>query len=636
MHDFKTTEDLLPHPHVERFFAQVDRICAAGDDAPPLFPDLIDRLIADGIVASAAFWCCELEQTTLSARSPDWQLPLPHPLPDLLSQTAVGAAASIALNAPDASETATVGQRIATVYRGGSEALLILDAMVQPAASPAALRQRQELLEGFAELAGNRWVRDRFEALSLRRDPRDPRQAMLDLVVDESKSIDEATRELANLLLNATDVDRVSLLQYQAGATRLLALAPAGKIDRKSVLVRQLTSLVTQVAAGDGTLAYSMGLPSDDAPQESLLQFIDEAESRQVEVQMDQSRLQANPTAIVLERFTVDPASMSRDRGLALQALPVLRHLVDQHDSGFRRLLNRVRHASPARNAAIASLVGVVMLLALLCIPSDFWIPVDGHLHPVASRGVFAPGEGVIDSLYVVDGAVVAEGDKLLSIRDPQLELRGSELDGQIATLKSQLASAQAARGQGVRDASRTRSGDLSAQEQDLEMQLAGLQRQRELVSKHRQQLDVASPLAGTVQRWDMERELRDRPVAHGQHLLDVIDADSAWELRLDVPDHLIGYVLAAPQDDPLPVEFRIRSAPQDVMPAVVRQIAESSQVDAQGQTSVLVAAAIGDDVLHDPRIGAGVVARIYCGRRSLAFVWFRELIEFCQRSFYF
>ncbi|QDS87085.1 HlyD family secretion protein [Rosistilla ulvae] len=644
MQKLKPSEILLPHPHVERFFAQVDRICALRDVTSQLFPELIDQLIDDGIVSSAALWCRQAGQTSLLARSSDWRFELPQPFPETLLQATAGSSASLPLGESEsiespAGEAAITSQRIVAGYCGGAESFLIFDGVIEPGASLAAIRQRQEILEGFAEIAGNRWVRHRFETLSQQPHPTDLTQRLIDLMVD-SKSLEASTRTLAAELLAATNVDRVSLLQCQAGKTRLLAMAPAGNIDHRSTLVRRLEALVTQVSHGSGTLSYSMGLPSTDASPESLLEYVDESECRQLDLMSDMQR-EDRPSenasvVVVLERFNVDRTTTSHDRDLGSRALPVLRHLVERHDHGWRRYLQPLRQASPARNAAIVSLVGLVILLALMLIPGDFWIPVDGHLHPVASQGVFAPSDGVVEQLYVANGAEVARGEKLLAIRDPQLELRGSELDGQIATLKSQLASVQATRGQAARDPQRTRSGELSAQEQDLEIQLAGLQRQRDVVTKHRQQLEITSPLSGKVQRWDMEHELRDRPVAHGQHLLDVIDADSAWELRLDVPDHLIGYVVNAQREGPLPVNFRIRSDPGQVMPAVVASVAESTQIDPQGRTTVLVSAAIDDDLLDDPRIGAGVVARIDCGRRSLAFIWFRELIEFCQSNFYF
>ncbi|QDV67274.1 HlyD family secretion protein [Rosistilla carotiformis] len=635
MQPMNPAENLLPHPHVERFFAQVDRVCSQPDVSSTLFFELIEVLVEEGIATAAALWCRELEELSLLARSPNGQSELPHPLPEVLQQVAAGTSASFPCAIPDASKSATAGTRIVANYCGGPESFLVVDAAVEPDASPAVIRQRQEILEGFAEIVGNRWVRHRFETLSQRPTATDPSQAFLDLIVDASSS-DEALRSLAAVLLDATSADRVSLLQYQAGASRLLAMAPAGNIDHRALVVRRMAGLVTKLAQGSGTLSYAMGMPCPFAEDETLVQFVDESECRQVDVQLDLPRLQSHPTAIVLERFTVDRTTTPRDRGIASQALPVLRHLVDRQERGWRKFLRPVRHASPARSMAVGAMVCCVALMGLLWIPGDLWISVDGQLHPVASRGLFAPSDGVIDAMYVAHGAAVTEGARLLSIRDPELELRASELEGQIATLQSQLASAQAARSQGARDAERRRGGELSAQEQDLEIQLVGLQRQRDVLLDHRKQLDITSPLSGTVQRWDLQQELRDRPVTHGQHLMDVIDANSAWELRLDVPDGLIGYVIRARHGDPLDVRFRIRSEPGQVMSAVVQEIAESSQIDPQGRTTVLVTAAIDDGVLHDPRIGAGVVARIDCGRRSLAFIWFRELIEFCQSHFYF
>lgn len=633
--NLQASESLLPHPQVEQFFAQIDRICMHQELAADLFAELLACLVDAGIVAAATLWSCEQEQTKLLARCATPQFELPHPLPDALRQTPLGCTTSLAIAVPTPDEPKTGGPRLLVNYRCASHANLILAASLRAGVTAAVSRQRQEILEGFLELAGLRWLRQQFESLSQQTTNTEPSEAFLALVVN-ANSLTDATRDLAAEILSATAADRVSLLQVHAGQTRLLAMAPAGNIDQRSTVVRKLRAVVAPLANGRGSLSYCMGVSSTDAIPAAVLDYVDVSECRQLEIQLDSERLGEHPTAIVVERFTVDRTASPRDRALSEQTLPVLRYLVDRHERGWQRFLKPWRYASPARNAAVLGLAAAVCMIGLLLIPGEFWIPVDGHLQPVASQGVFAASDGVIESLHVTHGAAVQRGDTLLTIRDPQLELRISELDGQIATLQSQLASAQAARSQGPRDSQRNRSSELSAQEQDLEIQLAGLQRQRTVVAKHRQELTITSPMSGVVQRWDMQQELRDRPVTHGQHLLDVIDSDSRWQLRLDVPDPLIGYLLSSQTEQPSRVSFRIRSDPADVKSATVEKIAQSSQIDLQGRTTVLVVANVADGEIQDPRIGAGVVARIDCGRRSLAFIYFRELIEFCQRSFFF
>ena len=41
-------------------------------------------------------------------------------------------------------------------------------------------------------------------------------------------------------------------------------------------------------------------------------------------------------------------------------------------------------------------------------------------------------------------------------------------------------------------------------------------------------------------------------------------------------------------------------------------------------------------ETFPEPKIGAGVTAKIHCGRRSFAFVWLHDLVDFVRSKILF
>ena len=54
-----------------------------------------------------------------------------------------------------------------------------------------------------------------------------------------------------------------------------------------------------------------------------------------------------------------------------------------------------------------------------------------------------------------------------------------------------------------------------------------------------------------------------------------------------------------------------------------------------EGNT-VLIKVAVNKDELPQLRPGASVVAKLHCGRESIGYVWFHDLIEFVQAKVLF
>ena len=244
---------------------------------------------------------------------------------------------------------------------------------------------------------------------------------------------------------------------------------------------------------------------------------------------------------------------------------------------------------------------------------------------------VFAPVEGIVDDVLVVNGQKVQQGQALLLLRSPALELEQKAIEGNLATARTRLAALQALRSRGDSSTS-TREASSSASEQVLKAEIKGLEQQSELLMRQIATLEVKSPIDGNVERWDLGQSLVARPVTHGQYLVDVISSTEGWRLELDLPDAEVNYLLQQHRQEPCAVSFRVRSDPTRVHRGTVSEISEVAHVDARGRSLIRATVELDESslsgVTQSFRSGADVLAQVHCGQRSVGFVMFRGIIE--------
>ena len=90
-------------------------------------------------------------------------------------------------------------------------------------------------------------------------------------------------------------------------------------------------------------------------------------------------------------------------------------------------------------------------------------------------------------------------------------------------------------------------------------------------------------------------------------------------------------------QDATLPVAFILRTDPGIEYSGVIKEIHLSAEVQGEEGSAVLIKVDIQKSKLIDEnktlelRPGAEVSAKVYCGRRSIGYVWLHDPIEFIQ-----
>ena len=173
----------------------------------------------------------------------------------------------------------------------------------------------------------------------------------------------------------------------------------------------------------------------------------------------------------------------------------------------------------------------------------------------------------------------------------------------------------------------------MAADQQVLKTKIAGLKKQLELVNQQQADLQITSPIDGTVDRWDLQQSLPSKPVRHGEYLVDVAATDQGWTVQLDIPDHESGYVIDRQANQPCDVSMRLRSDPANEFSAKVDSVAKTAMLSDSRKPIVHASASI--PVQHDNdafRSGATVQAYIHCGKRSLGVVWFRGIVQWARQ----
>ncbi len=173
---------------------------------------------------------------------------------------------------------------------------------------------------------------------------------------------------------------------------------------------------------------------------------------------------------------------------------------------------------------------------------------------------------------------------------------------------------------------------------QQLKVEIEGAKLQVESLQRQVDALSVRSPIAGVVATFRLEELLRKRPVKRGELLLEVMDPARDWRLEVDVPENRIGHILEAQQkrhDDRLPVSYMLATATESTYQGKLKSLSTRSVASESEGTVVPVFVALDEPSPPSPRIGAEVKAKIDCGRASLGYVLFGDVIEFLRKWFW-
>jgi hypothetical protein len=133
---------------------------------------------------------------------------------------------------------------------------------------------------------------------------------------------------------------------------------------------------------------------------------------------------------------------------------------------------------------------------------------------------------------------------------------------------------------------------------------------------------------------------LEDRPVRTGDYLFDVMNEQGPWHMELLVEEKRMGHLLralrereASGESTELAGNFVITSSAEEKYSCRLTHIATRSTTDSEkGTVFELIAVADDGQTLPPFSIGTEVSVKIYCGKTTLAYWCFGDVVEFLQR----
>lgn len=491
----------------------------------------------------------------------------------------------------------------------------------------------------------------------------------LTLQLQRTTIIEEVAGTAANdgrLLLGC---DRVSVAVKRGRKVAVKAISGQDSVNARANLVRAMVDLSSKVMAMRETILFTGRLeqlpPQIEVP---LADFIQESSARMVLViplfeydplvprdADDEDRIKRLEPTRVIGALIVEQVNNSEPPpGLQQKAELLADHVSAGLQNAlaykrvfllglwrfFGRILEWFHGRKLAKTLAVLAVIAAFSL-SLVYIPYDYRVKGTGRLMPVTQRAVFAMENGEVEEIFVEDGDRVTTGQKLLRIRNEDLELQYQEVKSEREVTEERYF------GLGARMAQAEDAGNieeftsLRGQREQERIKLQGLQKREQQLKERVDRLTVRAPIDGLVVTFRLEELLKNRPVSRGETLLELMDETGDWHLEVEVPEKRMGHILRAQeslQTEHLEVEFFPATSPIETYEGRLEEISTRSETSEEGAVVELV---VSTDAENDPalrqdlRVGAEVTAKINCGKKSLGYVWFGDVIEAAQRWFF-
>lgn len=500
-------------------------------------------------------------------------------------------------------------------------------------------------------------------ALDPGKELQDLRRVLLDL--HGSLSVAEVASVAANDGAKFLGCDRVTVLEQHGPHPVVRAVSGQEAVNQRSNLVRLMTRLAEQVLATGESLRYA-GKPEGLAPQieEPLAEFLDVSRSRLLTI-VPILRPEPSPAAMpgtetkdrqnkdgkkrTLGALIVEQVTDSRLRPDFETRLEVLTEHVAQ------ALVNAQEHeqipllpvwkfvgeqAARLKGRRLAQALAIVAAITLVIaglalIPWDYRVEGKGRLMPAERQNVFAPWDGKVVEIHAQSGQQVEKGQLLLRLQNEDLHSRWLTTATELNEKQTQLLAQQSEFTESVKNITRDEATRLRGKIEQTKIEIDGATKRLAALTELEKSLTVHAPIAGVIATFQLEEMLLNRPVRRGELLLEVMDQTGEWRLELEVPEQRLGHILIGQeqfQSTHLPIEFVLATATEKTWPARLDSIATRSASSEDGGTVVEVFAALEADEVPHRRIGSEVIAKINCGRRSLGYVLFGDVIEFIRK----
>jgi len=486
------------------------------------------------------------------------------------------------------------------------------------------------------------------------------------LALHGSQKIDEVAFIAANECRRLLGADRVSIAEQYGPKVKIQSVSGQQTVSARSNAIRLLSQLTEKVLATGEKLSFTGDTEKFPPQFEAVLaNYLLESRSRVIIIlpvfgpkpsdqeSQDKPEFEKHldkPVAvggIIVEQISETPLPRDLDERLDRIGHHVglaLRNAQSRERVFLLPLwlfLGNWRTRLKGRTLAkIATGVGVLVaiVLTLVFVPWDYRVSGKGRLMPIVRRGLFAPHDGEVVELVAKSGQPVKKGELLVRLKSDELQTKLLQATTQLAEKRQQAFAIESQLSQ--KDTPQTPSTEieLRGKLQQLNVEVEGTKLQVDNLQRQIDSLSVRSPIAGVVATFRLEELLRMRPVKYGDLLLEVMDPTQAWRLEVDVPENRIGHILEAQSKRNLarlPVSYMLATATEATYKGELESLSTRSGASETEGTVVPVFVDLVEPSPPSPRIGAEVKAKIDCGRASLGYVLFGDVIEFLRKWFW-
>ena len=554
----------------------------------------------------------------------------------------------------------------------------VVEIFQRPDSQPATQRGYLRFLVQMCELAAE-WVKSRKLKQFSDRHSLWAQADQFARLIHQNLDLRETAFTIANEGRRLIGADRVTVAVRRGDKCRVEAVSGQDTVENRSNTVVLLGKLATRVMQAGEPLRYH-GSTEDMPPQieEVIDAYVDESYAKSIIVlplRRPERPEEANPENIE-QQFESRESQDDCIGALIIEQIEtnlpseVLEPRVDLvHEHSCRAISNAlsysniflmplwrsvgkirwlVRARTLPKTITISSIV-LALLAVLVFYQVDFYVESRGVLQPVVRRQVFVRANGIVEEFHCGDQQQVTAGQLLATLVDRDLQIERQRIDGEFQETRDRLGAARRAQFQsGLSTADRIQ---VSGQILQLNQRLDTLRKQLVIVKEKEQDLEVRSPIAGTVvMQWEVEKTLLKRPVAIGQALMSVVDTSQEWELELAMPERRIGHVNRARllkeakskgSEELLDVRYVLATHPENRFQGITSgdDIGRATRVEGEAGPTVPIRVAIDEQALRDQlkeleialRPGSTVTAEIHCGRASLGYSWFHEAVQWVQ-----
>jgi multidrug efflux pump subunit AcrA (membrane-fusion protein) len=480
---------------------------------------------------------------------------------------------------------------------------------------------------------------------------------------------DETAFSIANEARRLLNCDRVSVGKWNGRTCKVKAISSQDRFDNRANVIRLLSNVATASVSSESPF-WVTGSTDGIAPEvaKRINEYLDESHSRtlaviplfakppevpNLEMSSRHKRKPKKLGALIVEYFDADvtEVQIEEDLNLIVKQSEIALENTRKHSEIFmlpvwkrlgwlQKLLFRDHFAKTMTGLAALG----ILTLAMLFWPKELKMKVDGVMHPTIRQTIFSKTDGIVEEVLVGERADVVAGQPLLKLENQDLKMQIDttlfeleNIDLRISDLGGQLSNPRT---------DPRNLNDIGMQIRQNESRKKALEKQLELWRLKEEYQTVSSPITGTIVTSELQRRFNEFPIEPNFPLLEVADLKGEWRLELKIDQGEIGYVDEAfrrNDNKPLDVEFKIGTNPNLNLKGTLKKSdveTRAIQSQATGEPVIRAIVQIQPDELKqlkdELRSGAGVTAKILCGKRQLGFVCFYQIIDFFRTKVIF